>query len=275
MTNLLKAETNAYPAYSLRSTLPHPASERLANEAQPRVLLIDDDGLYREALKGELVEAGFDVDDFSDGRAALESLGRGDGCDIVLLDWKMPTMSGLDVLRQLKRRNLRVPVIFLTGVPSEEVETSALADGAVDFIDKLRAVSILTLRMRLAIHSSRAAGENGNGEELVVGRLRLKPKTCTTAWDDRPVELTVTEFRIIRHLVRRAGDNVGYREIYDCVHGAGFIAGYGDDGFRTNVRSLIKRIRQKFRAIDAEFGEIENLPGFGYRWRDAADNGAG
>jgi two-component system response regulator ChvI len=273
MTNLLKAETSALLAYSLRSSLPDRVIDKPANEALPRVLLVDDDGLYREALKGELVEAGFDVSDFPDGREALESLSRGHGCDIVLLDWKMPTMSGLDILRQLKRRNIRVPVIFLTGMPSEDFEANALADGAVDFIDKSRAVAILALRMRLAIHSSRASGEGGCGDELIAGRLKLKPKVCSTAWDGRPVELTVTEFRIIRHLVRRAGDNVSYREIYDCVHGAGFIAGYGDDGFRTNVRSLIKRIRQKFRAIDPEFDEIENLPSFGYRWRDAQCNG--
>ena len=274
MTNLLKAETSALPAYSLRTSLPDQVVERPANEAQPRALLVDDDDLYREALKGELLEAGFEIADFPDGRAALELLGRGHSCDIVLLDWKMPSMSGLDILRQLKRRNIRVPVIFLTGLPSEDFEANALADGAVDFIDKSRAVSILTLRMRLAIHSSRASGESGCGEEIVSGRLRLKPKVCSTSWDGQTVELTVTEFRIIRHLVRRAGDNVGYREIYDCVHGAGFIAGYGDDGFRTNVRSLIKRIRQKFRATDPGFGEIENLPGFGYRWRDVADNTA-
>ncbi|HVO16517.1 MAG TPA: response regulator transcription factor [Alphaproteobacteria bacterium] len=273
MTNLLKAETNALHAYNLRSNLPDPAIDSLTGETLPRVLLVDDDDLYREALKGELVEAGFAVSDFPDGREALDSLGRGGGCDIVLLDWMIPGMSGLDILRQLKRRNIRLPVIFLTGMPSEEVEASALSDGAVDFIDKTRAVAILTLRMRLAIHSARASGDYGGGEEVACGRLTLKPKVCSTTWDGRPVELTVTEFRIIRHLVRRAGDNVSYREIYDCVHGAGFIAGYGDDGFRTNVRSLIKRIRQKFRAIDSDFDEIENLPSFGYRWRDAGSNG--
>ena len=93
MTNLLKAETSALPAYSLRTSLPDQVIERPANEAQPRALLIDDDDLYREALKGESVEAGFDIADFPDGRAALKSLSRGQGCDIVLLDWKMPTMS--------------------------------------------------------------------------------------------------------------------------------------------------------------------------------------
>jgi two-component system response regulator ChvI len=274
MTNLLRAETNASPAYNLPSSRPGAGIDRLATEALPCVLLIDDDDNYREALKGELLDSGFDVTDFPGGREGLDYLSRGNRSDIILLDWKMPNMSGLDVLRQLKRRNVRTPVIFLTGMPSEEVEASARADGAVDFIDKSRAVSILTLRMRLAIHSSRAAGEGSPGEEVFNGRLRLKPSVCSTLWDGKPVELTVTEFRIIRLLVRRSGDNVSYREIYDCVHGAGFIAGYGDDGFRTNVRSLIKRIRQKFRAIDPDFAQIENLPSFGYRWRDAPYNGA-
>ncbi len=273
MTNLLRAETSALPAYNLPSRRPEPAIDRPATESPPRALLIDDDDNYREALKGELIEWGFDVTEFPNGRDGLDHLSRGSLPDIVLLDWKMPTMSGLDILRQLKRRNVRVPVIFLTGMASEDVEANALADGAVDFIDKSRAVSILALRMRLAIHSSRASGEGTVSEELVCGPLKLKPSVCSTTWGDRAVELTVTEFRIIRLLVKRAGDNVSYREIYDCVHGAGFVAGYGDDGFRTNVRSLIKRIRQKFRGIDPAFTAIENLPSFGYRWRDAACNG--
>ena len=77
MTNLLKAETSALPAYSLRTSLPDQVIERPANEAQPRALLIDDDDLYREALKGELVEAGFDIADFPDKHAALDSLSQG------------------------------------------------------------------------------------------------------------------------------------------------------------------------------------------------------
>ncbi len=64
---------------------------------------------------------------------------------------------------------------------------------------------------------------------------------------------------------------MSYRAIYDVVHGRGFIAGEGSDGFRTNVRSMIKRIRQKFREVDDHFEEIENYPGFGYRWRPAEE----
>jgi two-component system response regulator ChvI len=67
-------------------------------------------------------------------------------------------------------------------------------------------------------------------------------------------------------LATRAGTDLTYRQIYDVVHGEGFCAGDGEAGYRVNVRSLIKRIRQKFHSIDPSFDEIENYPGFGYRW---------
>ena len=60
--------------------------------------------------------------------------------------------------------------------------------------------------------------------------------------------------------------HVTYRAVYDCMHHVGFIAGSGENGYRTNVRSSIKRIRNKFRAVDPSFAEIDNYPSFGYRW---------
>jgi two-component system response regulator ChvI len=97
----------------------------------------------------------------------------------------------------------------------------------------------------------------------------LRPKVSRAYWDDIDVMLTVTEFNIVHCLVTSASEYVTYRSIYDCVHRIGFVGGCGDDGYRTNVRSSIKRIRNKFRAIDAAFSQIENFPAFGYRWRGA------
>jgi two-component system response regulator ChvI len=73
----------------------------------------------------------------------------------------------------------------------------------------------------------------------------------------------------VDHLASNVGHDVGYRELYDLVHGEGFVAGSGDQGYRVNTRTFIKRIRQKFRKIDSEFAQIENYLGFGYRWSDA------
>ena len=98
----------------------------------------------------------------------------------------------------------------------------------------------------------------------------LRSDTNRALWAGRVVDLTLTEFRIVNLLAERAGRDVGYREIYDLVHGKDFVAGQGSEGYRANVRTFIKRIRKKFRDIDPGFDHIGNYAGFGYRW--IADN---
>jgi two-component system response regulator ChvI len=83
------------------------------------------------------------------------------------------------------------------------------------------------------------------------------------------VDLPPSEYRVTRLLVARSGHDTGYREIYDLLHGKGFRAGAGDEGYRANVRALIKRIRKKFREVDPGFDWIVNRPGYGYRWKGA------
>ena len=95
----------------------------------------------------------------------------------------------------------------------------------------------------------------------------LKPRVSQAFWDLIELNLTVSEFNIVRMLVSKAGNHATYRAIYDCMRDVGFIAGSGEHGYQVNVRSSIKRIRNKFRLIDPEFAEIEGYASFGYRWR--------
>ena len=71
-------------------------------------------------------------------------------------------------------------------------------------------------------------------------------------------------------LVTKTGQWCSYRAIYDCVHYAGFMAGQGGTGYLTNVRSIMKRMRRKFRTLDPEFDEIINQAATGYAWRAGA-----
>jgi len=80
------------------------------------------------------------------------------------------------------------------------------------------------------------------------------------------VDLTIGEYNIVHLLASNVGRWVTYRAIYDRLHYEGFIAGTGEDGYRTNVRAAIKRIRKKFLQCDETFAEIENYNSFGYRW---------
>ena len=111
-------------------------------------------------------------------------------------------------------------------------------------------------------------GAAGAEEEVMeLGPLTLRLASHRALWEGSELPLTVTEFRIVRLLAESGAAGASYRGIYDVVHGEGFTAGDGPDGFRTNVRSLIRRIRRKFRAVEPGFAAIENLPGRGYRWR--------
>jgi two-component system response regulator ChvI len=108
--------------------------------------------------------------------------------------------------------------------------------------------------------------EPARASALQLGRLTLRFDVSRAVWAGQTVDLTLTEFKILTLLAEKAGQDVGYREIYDLVHGKNFIAGHGSEGYRANVRTFIKRIRKKFRDVDPGFDHIENYAGFGYRW---------
>ena len=241
-----------------------------------RIVIVDDDDLFRESLGLNLAEEGFEVVDFDCGEAALEFFFGGEAADAVLLDWRMPGIDGLGVLRSLRQRRIETPVIFLTVLSDEIYEEAALKWGAVDFIDKSRRLSIILQRLKLITEGTKpSAGEGGpDSTTLRDGPLELRTDIKRAFWDGQQIDLTLTEFAIVRYLVNRPGADVTYRQIYDLVRGKDFVAGYGPDGYRANVRSFIKRIRKKFRDIDSDFDCIENYPGFGYRWRSKATAGA-
>lgn len=236
---------------------------------QPRILLVDDDDLFRESLNRNLSDAGFATQCCSDGTRALEELGSSELPDTILLDWKMPNMNGIDVLRELRRRNINVPVVFLTVLSDQFYEEAGLVEGAVDFVEKSRGFSILLRRLELILRGNKGPNAAGAQKPLLeLGHLRLDRESKRAFWKENSVPFTVTEFQMVDCLVSKAGSDVSYRELYDMVHGEGFAAGAGEIGYRTNVRAFIKRIRQKFKDADAEFSQIENYPGFGYRWSD-------
>src|SRR5579883_121320 len=102
---------------------------------------------------------------------------------------------------------------------------------------------------------------------IAVGELVLKLDRQRAEWNGVDVNLTVTEFRILKLFTDHLGEFLSYRAIYDVVRYVGFAAGAGDDGYKSNVRSCIKRMRHKFIAVSPGWNEIENYCGMGYRWR--------
>jgi len=238
-----------------------------------RILVVDDDDEFRESLSLNLMDEGFAVTTFANGPSALEHVAAGESADVILLDWRMPGMNGLEVLRELRQRGVMTPVIFLTALSDDIYEEAALAGGAVDFIDKSRRLSILVRRIELIAEGQRplpSASQQQPPPQVRLGALELRFDINRAFWKGSAIDLTLTEFRMVSQLALKPGEDASYRDLYDLVHGKDFLAGSGADGYRANVRTFIKRIRKKFRDVDPGFDHIENYAGFGYRW--TADN---
>jgi two-component system response regulator ChvI len=251
----------------MSSELNHIAQARglaSASNDKLRVIVIDDDALFCEMLTAELEEQGFSVTVFADGQVLLQNPEVAVDTDIIVLDWNLPHIQGIDLLPRMHRLGINVPVVFLTGRPLTINEAMAFDRGAVDFIDKSRGIAILVHRLRVA---AQAKGAELVGESSYrCGRLVLQHHVSRAFWDDVDLHLTVGEFRIVHLLARNVGQYVGYRAIYDEVRYRGFISGNGDNGYRTNIRSAVKRIRRKFGRLDPHFDEIQNFTAFGYVW---------
>lgn len=238
------------------------------------IAVVDDDPLFRETLSENLKEAGYSVEIFEAGVSFFDWIGNSGSPDLILLDWRMPEMNGIEVLKRMREEGYETPVIFLTALSEQIYEEAALLSGAVDFVEKSRSFAILHKRIDLILSGSKTkqtgegeAGDGQNAEVIRQGELELRLDSSRAFWRGERVNLSLTEFKIVHLLLQRAGQDVTYREIYDLVHGQGFLAGAGPEGYRANVRTFMKRIRQKFRELHSEFDEIENYPGFGYRWR--------
>ena len=233
----------------------------------PDVVLVDDDDHYREALSADLADRGFAVSCFADGPSFLEAMSNGIEAQVALLDWVLPQMSGFELLGALRERGIGLPVIFLTGYAMVERELQALDRGAADFVDKSRGAEVLAHRLRVIIESQRPLSVGIRPETELHGDLTLHPITARALWRQQDLGLTMMEYKIVVRLVAHKGEPQTYRAIYDTAHYEGFVAGSGQHGYTTNVRSIIKRIRRKFLAIDPGFAEVENMQKFGYRWR--------
>lgn len=112
-----------------------------------------------------------------------------------------------------------------------------------------------------------ATAGTANPDILIQGHLRLDLHAGHAYWQGVRLAATGTEVKMLYLLAHRPDTPISYRELYDLVHGPGFMAGKGHAGYRANVRAFIKRIRHKFRDVDAGFDAITNLPNLGYAWR--------
>jgi len=218
-----------------------------------RVLVVEDEPSFVEALRISLTREGYDVDTATDGRSGLETF-RDHAPDIVLLDLMLPELSGLDVLRAI-RRDSEVPVIVVSAKDAEADIVAALELGADDYVTKPYSVRELIARVRAAGRRSTAAAAR---ETVTVGTATLDHGTFRLRLGDADQDLPKKEFEVMALLMEHPGRVVPREEFLDRVWGYTFI---GD------TRTLDQHIRRLRRRLEASPGapQIETVRGVGYR----------
>ena len=228
------------------------------------IALVDDDRNILTSVSMTLEAEGFAVRTYTDGAEALRALMQ-QPVDLAVLDIKMPRMDGMELLEKL-RRTSDLPVIFLTSKDDEVDELMGLRMGADDYIKKPFSQRLLIERIRTLLRrevSRGTTGDKGGGEAAITrGDLTLDPNRHLCTWKNQPVELTVTEFLLLKALAQRPGHVKSRDQLMDSAYGENI---YVDD--RT-IDSHIKRLRKKFKVLDNDFNQIETLYGVGYRYRD-------
>ncbi len=237
------------------------------DSALAHVAVVDDDKAFLQAISANLQTAGYRVTGFGDPVAALAWLTSGAPPDACILDWNMPRLDGITLLQRLRAAEVAIPVMMLTSLREPVYEELAFDRGAVEFVEKTRSPAIILRRLAMVLAGRGAPAAEEQVNALAFGALELKVEIKRAQWKGQEVKLSMGEFQVVWLLVSRAGADASYREIYDQMRGDGFLAGQGEDGYRANVRAMIKRIRAKFQTVDPGFDALENYAGFGYRWR--------
>jgi len=227
------------------------------------VAIVEDEQNIRDNIRFALKREGYEVEGFPDGTAAWESFQRSLP-DLVVLDIIMPRMDGLELCRKIRTVSETVPIIFLTSRDDEFDRVLGLELGADDYLCKpfsmrelIARIKVLFRRLALDRHPS-----SDDQQLLMVGRLTLDLQRYTAKWNDELVTLTVTEFMILRALVRRPGHVKTRQQLME--------EGYPHDAFVSDrtIDSHIKRLRKKFVANDPIFDRIETVYGLGYRYHE-------
>jgi two-component system, OmpR family, KDP operon response regulator KdpE len=232
-------------------------------EGEPQVLLVEDDEPTRSTIAANLAGHGYSVRSVADGEEALREweLGRP---DLVLLDIGLPGMSGLDVIRRIRREGATA-IVIISARGAESDKVAALDLGADDYVTKPFGMLELHARMRAALRRTLGASAETDGA-VKVGALRLDPNARRATVNGAELRLTPREYELLKVLLSHAGRLVTGGRLLRAVWGTA----YAEEGHYLHV--YVAQIRRKIAALDPE-GELADLliaePGIGYRVRGA------
>ncbi len=221
------------------------------------ILLIDDDVGLGEMLKEYLESEGFRVSVALTGERGVEAALSGRFA-AVILDVMLPRMSGLDVLRTLRRSSAYLPVIMLTAKGDNVERVLGLEMGADDYLPKPCYPRELLARLRAVLRRSRSQ-DAPPPDELVLGLLSLHSAQHRVSWGGQNVELTASEFQLLELLLRAAGRVLSKDELCEQV------LRRKREAYDRSIDVHVSNLRLKLQAAGATAVQIETVRGIGYR----------
>jgi two-component system, OmpR family, response regulator len=199
-----------------------------------RLLVVEDEQALADVVSGGLVREGFAVDVAPDGRRALELAADG-SYDVILLDLRLPGMSGYDVARALRARQDWTPILVLSAKDGEYDQADALDLGADDFLAKPFSFVVLLARLRALVRR----GREPRPAVLAAGEIVLDPSARQVTVAGEPVSLTRREFRLLEYLMTHADRAVSKTELLEHVWDV------GPDGDPNVVQVYVGYLRRK------------------------------
>jgi two-component system response regulator RegX3 len=223
-----------------------------------RVLVVEDEESFSDALSYMLRREGFDAVVASTGPEALAEFDRS-GADIVLLDLMLPGLPGTEVCRALRTRS-NVPIIMLTAKDGEIDKVVGLELGADDYVTKPYSARELVARIRAVLRRRVDAVEAPTGDGVLeAGRVRMDVERHVVAVDGDPVPLPLKEFDLLEYLLRNAGRVLTRGQLIDRVWGADYV------GDTKTLDVHVKRLRAKLEPDPANPTCLLTVRGLGYK----------
>ncbi len=223
-----------------------------------RVLVVEDEESFSDALSYMLRKEGFEVSVAATGPEALDTFDR-NGADLVLLDLMLPGLPGTEVCRQLRQRS-KVPVIMLTAKDSEIDKVVGLELGADDYVTKPFSSRELVARIHAVLRRQGDIVEELETAVLAVGPVRMDVDRHVVAVRGEPVQLPLKEFELLEVLLRKAGRVLTRGKLIDRVWGADYV------GDTKTLDVHVKRLRAKIESDPSNPRCILTVRGLGYKF---------
>ena len=223
-----------------------------------RVLVVEDEDSFSDALSYMLRKEGFEVSVAATGTSALTEFDR-TGADIVLLDRMLPEMSGTEVCRQLRSRS-HVPIIMVTARDSEIDKVVGLEIGADDYVTKPYSPRELVARIRAVLRRQAGDTTELTPPTLAAGPVRMDVERHVVTVSGDAVPLPLKEFELLEMLLRNAGRVLTRGQLIDRVWGADYV------GDTKTLDVHVKRLRSKIEPEPSTPRYIVTVRGLGYKF---------